>query len=402
MKSIFHQNAICILLFSIILFSFYSCKKEDSVKNTITDTTKLKVMVNAWLDSKQVAGEIPRNERIELIRKNLDIAHAYTEKAGEGEIFFAIPIKQDFASNINKDQKPYHYLLLNVTKDSKVKEGNLVQYMPVNKEAGNKIPVNTFYKMLNNEKISIDGKFAFLSIFDRYLYEKKYENGKAISFTEMSSKKKQESNAAKVIRPTCIDWYLVTTFYHPDGHTTVSEQYLSTTCYCGCIPNEICEIKVPDCELGGDGGDLYDLEAESALFSRVLSANSAPKEVNITYTSTTMAEKTFQWVVVKNEFDLWRVTSYDIAEGYNSSNTGAILYRIKHQSSSISGQTEWGRIQRNGSQGVPFIKLSWSEGSSTTAIAPDYKSGTVSVSGTIKNFFITVDNASNSCTIRVH
>lgn len=142
------------------------------------------------------------------------------------------------------------------------------------------------------------------------------------------------------------------------------------------------------------------------LLSQVLSNRSSPQEKNFTYTDATVTGVPFEWVVVENSSSLWKVFSSDIAEGYNSTSTGAILYRIQHQGSAITGQTSWNRVRRGGGPAIPFINISWSESSNSTSIASDYKSGSITVSGALINHSmgtsIAFRSVTQTCTVRVN
>ena len=145
----------------------------------------------------------------------------------------------------------------------------------------------------------------------------------------------------------------------------------------------------------------FDEEAEAALKQQVYSTTTEAAETNVSYSSPDATDVPFQWEVVKNQFDMWKVISSDIAKGYNSTNTGAVLYEIQHKESSITGQTEWNRIRKKPGPTQPFIALNWQESSATKSIANNYKSGTITVSGGLYNAVWFVKSVSNKCTVTV-
>jgi hypothetical protein len=220
------------------------------------------------------------------------------------------------------------------------------------------------------------------------------------------AERRSKTESQELKTNNCIDWYLVTTYYNADGSSESTWHYISTTCNC-----EQTRIAAGgrsyrlNCSGGGGGGDIidYDLEAEAALLNEAFSiSSSSPIQRIVTFTSETMAEVPFQWEVVKNITNTWRVTSYDVADGYNSNNAGAIIYRIRHLSSNISGITNLYRIPRGGTgPHIPLAILSWAEDYVSTNIDSDYKSGTVNVSGNVKNFGRRFRGAYNSCTVTV-
>ncbi len=154
---------------------------------------------------------------------------------------------------------------------------------------------------------------------------------------------------------------------------------------------------------GGDEPNEFDEEAEAQLIAQIFSAENSNQSENISFTSPVEQSIPFEWVIVKNSSNLWQVKSYDVAKGYNSTNTGALVYDIQHIESKISGQTSWNRIRRRPGGFTPaLVNLSWEESSNAKYIAADYKSGRVTVSGILKNFLVNFQLYTQYCDISVH
>ncbi|MDZ4807633.1 MAG: hypothetical protein SGI96_05125 [Bacteroidota bacterium] len=229
---------------------FYSCQKGVSDENVIQPNQEINAKVNGWLDSKQSTNE-PRNERVEKIRANLGVSRISIEDLNEGEKFIIVPLKNGFIANTNKEQNPINSLLLVMDKAGKVYKGNLVQYIPESRQANSVVPANTFNKMFNDKKIDASGRFAVLSIFDKFLYEKVYKNGSLTAFKEIRPENNQTTSVTnKNQEEVCVDWFRHTTYYYSDGHTETTTEFLYTLCYGTCPPNEMCD----HLEGGGGGG----------------------------------------------------------------------------------------------------------------------------------------------------
>ncbi|MCG2615191.1 hypothetical protein LZZ85_12900 [Terrimonas sp. NA20] len=97
---------------------------------------------------------------------------------------------------------------------------------------------------------------------------------------------------------------------------------------------------------------------------------------------------------------MWMVNSTDDIVGHNNGTT-AIVYRTDHISSGIVGQTTFSRVVR-GVHSVPIVWLSWTESSNSSTIADTYKSATITVSGTLKNFLVPIGTYTQSATYNVH
>jgi hypothetical protein len=220
------------------------CKKDISGNSPDKETIEMKV--NHWLSNGQLKNSPARKERIESIRKNLDFTSASIEVLNEREQGLIIPLKNGFIPRTNYADNPVNSLLLKIDKEGSIIMGSLVQFIPANKN-NRSLPLNTLSNVLNAKNIDVDGRFVFLSIFDRLLHEQKYENGFRTSYKEMQGKNKLSDGRIEV--EICIDWYLITTIHYLNGTSETTEEFITTTCYENCPPGELCD------ELeGGTGG----------------------------------------------------------------------------------------------------------------------------------------------------
>lgn len=265
-----------------------------------------------------------------------------------------------------------------------------------------------FFNTIRHKNETVSGINADVFFYNENytaLSNYQFNNGNFIPYSGKVQNKRmdgesQAENSSLIETELCQVWNVYLNTYDEWG-VLISQVFLFSyeVGNCGGDPNE---DQVPEGEGGAGEDEEYDLEAEGILMSQVLSTMSSPQEKNINYYNETLATVPFQWTVVENALSLWKVLASGNAEDYNSANTGAIIYRITHQGSGISGQTTWNRVRRDGSPGIPFISLAWSENSNSTSIASDYKSGTVSVSGTISNLGFPLFTRSQTCTIRVN
>ncbi|MBN8865554.1 MAG: hypothetical protein J0H92_19420 [Sphingobacteriales bacterium] len=253
-------------------------------------------------------------------------------------------------------------------------------------------------------RTNLSGTVLFTTMEGEFLNGWVYENGKIKS----SIKNKTENTASRMELPDdCrtiqIDWYEQTCTTYPNNTEICSGWVYTHSSY-----QTVCtsDGSGGGGGTGGSGDDEFDLAAEALLFAEMMDKSSSPEEKSTTFTTSTMAQKAFQWIVVQQKSGSWKVTSYDIAEGYNSNNTGAIIYNIIHERSSISGNTSLFRIRKSPivpqGPGIPLLLLGWSEFTNSVSIASDYKSGTVTVAGSLTNFGVPVSFHSQYCTVRVH
>lgn len=398
------RTSIFFCLFITINFLSFSCQKSGTGHNGNRFTVEAKNWVSSNL--KIAKSQLP--SRVIRLSEKLDWSQASFYSAGQQE-YAVVPLQKDelkLGNNYFIKRTFVFYKRANGAMEMQI-----VELLTKDQSATNPVQLAA---ALFERKTSSTSLPAQTQDVQAFFYDKQY---RTVDAYEVRDNKWHLLHASCLSKPDeqltknfdggsgeCREWcvYVVTR----DQYGNVIHEQLLYTYWVGDCggggtgdnPNE-----EPGEWLGGGEAQEYDLEAEAALFVEALSTKISPQEKTITYTSASVTGVTFQWIVVENQFGAWKVQSSDIAEGYNSSNTGAVLYKIQHQGSAISGLTQWGRIRRDGSQGVPLISLSWSESSNSSTIASDYRSGTVSVSGFLKNLGLGFpgNSHSNFCKIRL-
>lgn len=290
------------------------------------------------------------------------------------------------------------------------KEGGSLQNM------SKEIMATAFSNMIKNTKDPVTGINADVFFYnDTHQSVKSFEikNGawrdskNTLLISQFGGEYTESSQVNKAEASDCETWYVIHSVY-VDGvlvHWQILFSYQVGDCGGSSKDEEL------DDPYGGSGdgsggseGNQFDLEAENALMNEVYNTSSESIFKNVSFSTLEPVESQvpFTWVIVKQSGNLWEVKSSDIAKGYNSTNTGAIIYDIEHENSSISGQTFWCRVPRNyPGPCIPLVYLSWQESSNSKTISSNYKSGTVTVSGALKNFGITVNTFTQTCRINV-
>lgn len=386
-----------------MMLVFFSCRKDasDETANDSKFNDQVISKVKLWLEEQKAHMFEFKAANIDLLKENLEYSNLNIEVSGNNEKIIIIPINENFKQKRITDKNSIPNLVLIMSTSGDIRKGNVVLFKPKNNGTYSKVPKNTFYNIFNTAFVNCDGQFQFLSIAGKLQYQLEFEQGKLAS---ASSLKNEEKKIDTRLNSICINWCLVTTYYVDGIPVYQTSEYVGTTCSDDCYNPDYMSL----CPDGGGGGgneeDVWDTDAESAIMSQVYSTNteSASQDVSFSTQEPDESQVSFTWVIVRNSFNLWQVRSSDIAIGYNSTNTGAIIYDIQHVSSGISGQTFWCRVPTNpGGPCIPLINLSWQETSSSKSIASNYKSGTVTVSGQLKNLGIPIKSATQSCTVRV-
>ena len=209
---------------------FNSCKKELSPSSSSNKETIEKV--NTWLDE-QKAGKSPSGvSNIELLKNSLDFASLRFEKSEDGEKLLIVPVEKSLKSITGMTTNSIPNLVLIIDKLQNIRKGYIVLYTTDNGLA-NKIPDNTFYHIFNTAEPECNGKFRFLNIMGRVLYQLEYKDKWLQSVGLVKPKKNPGTTnnpGGRTQAGYYIDWYLVTTLYYVDGTSElVSETYLYTT-----------------------------------------------------------------------------------------------------------------------------------------------------------------------------
>jgi hypothetical protein len=234
----------CITAFAIF---FGSCKKINLVesKTDQIDVSRVKTKVDVWISQKKQLFNEVKKANIELLTENLQYSEAVYENYGSNKRILVIPVAEAFKQQKGVEKTKQLTLVLALNAADEIETGNLMLFIPKAGKNIDRLPRETFSKIINKTAPETDGKYKFLSIAGTLVFEMDYEGQNLKSF----SKVQQHANAQNA-RSSCTDWYWVTTYYYPDGSTYQTWDYVATTCDGdGCYDPELASV----CP-GGDGG----------------------------------------------------------------------------------------------------------------------------------------------------
>jgi hypothetical protein len=244
-----------------IVFISFSCKKE-SMNEDIPQNPSNEMLIpkiKTWLNEQTKGLPAASAEIIKTLESNLSYGEIRLEKYKETKEFIVIPISPEFKSKNNVDKKPANYLVLAFENHDSISSGNIIQYISSN--ISRPVPVNTFYKIFTYKDLDCSGRFTILNITDNFQYELKFNQGKLESVAERSKKNNERNDSGRM--NTCIDWYLVTTYYYTDGSSSTTEEYLFTQCDDPCEETRSFNGRSYRTNCGGGGGN--NIEYQYAL-----------------------------------------------------------------------------------------------------------------------------------------
>jgi hypothetical protein len=141
---------------------------------------------------------------------------------------------------------------LTIEKSGKIISANIVYYLPKKLELSDPLSPDAITNIFTNKPVKNEGMFKFLSITGKWLYQFEYKNGKLYSDGFVKAK---NGNGNQTQLNTCIDWYLVTTYYYTDGSSSETSEYLGRTCSnTDCGGSDYMSLCRNDTGDGGGGG----------------------------------------------------------------------------------------------------------------------------------------------------
>jgi hypothetical protein len=287
------QSSLC---FIAIIFLF-ACQKQTT-ENASKENLKEKII--AWLQNQKSPSQPNKAASIDLLAINLEFSKLTTEESHDGEQIIIIPLKEEFKRLKNISDNCIPVAVMKTTNEGNIRVGNVVLFIPSKGQTA--IPKKTFYNIFYTTHPNCDGTFKFLDVTGTRLYELSYDNGNLFRIATIS-KQASESRTAG----TCIDWYLITTYYYQDGTTSQTTEYVGTTCS-GCDDG----MNMGLCPMDGFGDNEEEYEYEK--------------------------RNQIQWVVYRDLTVSTEVDAWDLLKGRNGSFTS---YTAKGSMINWSSPYKW-------------------------------------------------------------
>jgi hypothetical protein len=328
MKKLF--GLLC--LASIVLV--FSCTKESSTKEEPEMTVKTKTWLMAF---KEKAPQKTRKDRIDEILSGLKTGSFVEERVNDQEYLTVFPISGTFLSTTAQEKKHQDFLLVVSDNERKILSAKVGRF--VSQNAGTQIEAQSFIDFYNKQNPGFDGIYYFLTLAGNHLYNFTFKDGSRTSFGLVTNKNEGSEQRSR-IATRCNAYYLVTTYYYPDGSTFQTREYLYTIC-------DSIDPQVPQGDEGGGGvgGGGVDVHLDNVV-------------------------KQVSWVVAIANNQSWVVKSYERLKGVRDSVPspyGGHFTSIDHLNSVITGIEE----------------VSWQEVAVTTSLTLSNFAATSQVAGTL-------------------
>ncbi len=304
------SRLVTFLFVSSLMLLFNSCRKETTTNNeTRVSNLAMIAKINSWLDENKQADTSKQSKAIlESVRESLDFNKLSFEKLNNKEKFCVVPLKDAFYSGYNVGKYKITNAVFIINENDSIRKGNIVQFLPDNRQSITAVPKNTFYKIFNHESLDHDGKFSFLSIKDKLIWEIGYKDKRPFSYGIVEARESATSANEKVNQ--CINWFLTTTIYFTDGSHYSTEEYVGTSCDDMCTEVKLANGRSYRFNCGGGSGGGGGTELP-------------PKGVD--------------WVVGASGQGFWQVKSFETLNGVRTEPgpNGGYFTGITHNTSAI-------------------------------------------------------------------
>lgn len=269
LKPNFYFMKFIYFLFSFMII-FNSCQKitdhvtKENIDNKISSYLELQVKQNKKL--KNYISEIRINIKSTTIRQ-IDYKHSKVIVANLGDEFGKTEVnKLEVTKEITNNEvtrnevlKTNKYFLVLYLSNNEIINGHILKIESV---ASDVVIQNNIYKIINlEESVGFNSDITFRGLNQQFLYQIHYRDGKTGYSVVMSNNElnKSSGNNVSVAYASCIDWYLVTTYYFSDGSTATTEQYLTTTCdNQDCNPDPLLQSVIPSNCDNGSGWNSFE------------------------------------------------------------------------------------------------------------------------------------------------
>lgn len=231
------------IFLAFVVLLFFSCKRETGITQE-KEHIKIFEAAQSWLKKKATASTIEAREQIQKLINNLDKNSISYTKSTSDSYFSAISINQKQVDNDTES-----YFVLKMKKTGEI-EWTIIVEKNSTAECNNPSETLAAFLLMNSPP---DGRYTLRSTLGTFMHEVTYKNQAIQTIKTLKKKPKTNSRTEEY----CTEWYLVTTYYYPDGSTSITEEYLGTTCN-NCPPNSVCEMQIDD---SGGAGVLLSTES---------------------------------------------------------------------------------------------------------------------------------------------
>ena len=252
---------------SIILL-FTSCHKNiDTIGSWANN--ELANKVSTWLDKQkrgtqnsnqntvqnytekaQSSTNTGKNANIDLLKNSLDYESALQSDISHKYNYIVVPIHDDIKAKKHVDASASLALVLITDKAGKIVSGHIGCYIPKDGKPRGSKGAGIVAAMLKGKAPADSGMLKVMDVSGRWLHQIAFTKGSMSSYGVITNKKDSSSKSTSYV--SCLDWYLVTTYYDQNGNIVgQTSEYVGSSCS-GCDDSSYMSL----CPSGeGGGGD---------------------------------------------------------------------------------------------------------------------------------------------------
>lgn len=218
------------IVFVITVVSFYGCKKTTIINTDNDQPTNYHLIrkANNWLDQMEKIATNSDKSILASLRSNLLYTDVTIQRFDNNYQLLIIPVNKEFTSNIISKVETKKYLVIKC--NTLTTKGGF--FIEITNQGNNssKIKQLQFKNFLNAEDHDFDGQVTFSTIYQKFLFEHDYINGKLSKTKYLFAKRENEvkikNSTIGKNSTTCTDWFWM---YYLNG-VFIGEIYAYTTC----------------------------------------------------------------------------------------------------------------------------------------------------------------------------
>ena len=217
-------------IFAIVIFSIQGCKKtsNDNANNKQVLESILIKKANEWLDKMEKITAISDKSTLSSLRNNLVYAGVIIQRFDANYQLLVIPVNNEFTSNMVSENETEKYLVIKCNEN--IAQGGYFLEISTQNSTLPKNQQLQFKNFFNATDTDFEGQVAFSTIYQKFLFEHEYANGKLSKtkylFPEKKNTIRVKNSVIKKSSINCIDWYWM---YYLNG-VLIHEVYAFTTC----------------------------------------------------------------------------------------------------------------------------------------------------------------------------
>lgn len=219
-----------LVLAAVLLLGLSACRKQDTTAIAVAQEQTKTDRVIQWI-GRQTEKYARAKDKATLgrLKNNLLLSGIQAKEIAGGQKLIVVPIADSFVTAGKTSNTERKWLVIRSIGEEWA--GGFIAVLDATTPIS-RAGMELIAALETDKPTTFSGSYRVLGLHNSLLIERKYENGRLSSLSHITKKKPGASQApaSPTQRSSCIDWYLVTTYYYEDGTTEEVWEYAFTIC----------------------------------------------------------------------------------------------------------------------------------------------------------------------------